>query len=186
MAALVLALSGSATAQVALLNIQVVEGEGAVHAPGARSSSALTVRVTDESGRPVERAAVSFHLPPDGPSGVFSNGLRTEVVLTGANGMATLRGLRPNRVAGQFQIRILASKEQARAGALCNQYIAGPRSGTAAKARAGRRKWIAVVALAGVGAATGVFAAGRSGSGPSPAPPAPPAIGPPSITVGKP
>ena len=60
-AALVVALSGSATAQVAILQIQIVEGEGAVYAPGARSARPLAVEVTDETGRPVAGAAVSFH-----------------------------------------------------------------------------------------------------------------------------
>src|SRR6266436_3381150 len=44
--ALVVALSCPATAQVAILQILVVEGEGAVHGPGARSTRPMTVEVT--------------------------------------------------------------------------------------------------------------------------------------------
>ena len=55
-------------AQVAILQIQVTGGEGSVHAPGARDARAIAVVVTDETGRPVDGAAVSFHLPDQGPS----------------------------------------------------------------------------------------------------------------------
>ena len=187
-------LSCTAPAQVAVLQIQVVEGNGAVHAPGSRAARPLTVRVTDETGQPVPGAALSFHLPEDGPGGVFSSGLRTEVASTDSGGLASVRGLRLNQVPGSFQIRIFASKEQARAGVISNQYIADARSGVAAQARSGRRKWIAVAALAGAGAAAGILAAARSGAAAStPAvaaaaavAPGAPAIGQPSIAVGKP
>ena len=185
--ALVIALSCTATAQVAILQIQVVEGDRAVHAPGSRSAIPLTVRVSDESGKPVAGAAVSFHLPEDGPSGAFAGGLRTEVAVTDAQGRVTLRGLRLNRIPGTFPIRIIASKEQARAGVVSTQFIAEPGSGVA-RAHSGRRNWIAVLALVGGGAAAGILAAGKSDSGsaaPAAAPQAP-AIGPPSISVGKP
>src|SRR5689334_12590566 len=109
--------------QVALLQITVVEGEGAVHVPGSRSSRPLTVEITDETGKPVADAAVSFHIPDEGPGGTFPNGLRTAVATTDARGRASLRGLQANRIAGRFQIRIFASKEQARAGTVSFQYI---------------------------------------------------------------
>ncbi|MGA2268648.1 MAG: hypothetical protein ABSH44_09285 [Bryobacteraceae bacterium] len=197
-AASVVALSCAATAQVAILQIRVIEGEGAVHAPGSRSTRPLTVEVTDETGKPVEGAAVTFHLPEDGPGGVFANGMRTDVAVTDSHGHASLHGLQLNRAPGRFQIRIVASKEQARAGMVSFQYIAEPGSG-AASAKAGSprgyRKWIVVAALACGGAAAGLLAAGRSGSTPppaaSPVPPVPTptvtlTIGPPTITVGKP
>ena len=127
----------AALAQVAILQIRVVEGEGTVHLPGSRSSRPITVDITDETGKPVAGAAVSFHLPGEGPGGAFVNGLRTEVVITDAEGRASLRGLLANRLPGRFQIRILASKEQARAGTVSFQYVAEPR-GRAAKTTAAR------------------------------------------------
>jgi len=193
-AAFVLALSGTAAAQVAILQIRVVEGEGAVHAPGSRGARALTVEVTDETGKPVEGAAVSFHLPEEGPGGVFTNGMRTEVAVTDSHGRAGVHGLQLNRASGRFMILIVASKEQARAGIASFQYIAEPGSGAAA-ATAGRshghRKWIVVALLAGGGAAAGILVAGRSGSTPAAAAPAPVptvtlTIGAPAITVAKP
>jgi hypothetical protein len=180
-----------ALAQVAILQIRVIEGEGVVHLPGARSSRPITVEITDETGKPVAGAAVSFHLPEGGPSGAFVNGLRTEVVITDALGRASLHGLLANRVPGRFQIRILASKEQARAGTVSFQYVAESR-GAAAKADAapsGRRKWIVVAAAVG-GAVAGIVAMRGSAASPAAVPgaPVPPAlsIGSPSITVGKP
>jgi hypothetical protein len=188
----VLAFSWAATAQVAILQIRVIEGEGTVHAPGSRSTRPLTVEVTDETGKPVEGAAVSFHLPDNGPGGVFTNGMRTDVALTDSHGHASVHGLQWNRDSGQFMILIVASKEQARAGMASFQYIAGTGSGAAA-ATAGRshgyRKWIVVALLAGGGAAAGILLAERSGSTPAAAATAPAVtltIGAPVITVGKP
>ena len=185
-----MALACSATAQVAILQIQVVEGDGGVHAPGARGVRPLTVEVTDETGHPVPRAAVSFHLPEDGPGGVFPNGLRTDVVTTDERGRASLRGWQLNRLPGPFQIRITASKEQATAGLVSFQYITGPSGGTAAQtASAGsggghpRAKWLAIAVLAGGGAAAGMVVT-RRGT-PAPAAASNLNIGSPSITVGK-
>jgi hypothetical protein len=189
--AFALALSCTAAAQVAILQIRVIEGEGAVHAPGSRSTRPLTVEVTDETGKPVEGAAVSFHLPDNGPGGVFANGMRTDVAVTDSHGHASVHGLQWNRDSGRFMILIVASKEQARAGTASFQYVAGTGSGTAA-ATAGRshgyRKWILVALMAGGGAAAGILAAERSGGTPAatPAPALTLTIGTPTITVGKP
>jgi hypothetical protein len=119
-------------AQIAVLQIKVLEGEAAVHPPGARIVRPLTVEVTDENGRPVAGAAVSFQLPPEGPSGLFSNGLRTDLVLTDASGRASIHSVQLNRIGGQFRVRITAVKEQARAGAVSSQYIGETRNGASA------------------------------------------------------
>lgn len=195
LAAFAVTLVCPATAQVAILQIQIVEGEGAVHAPGSRSARPLTVEVTDETGKPVAGAAVSFHLPQDGPGGTLPNGLRTDVAITDGQGRVSLRGLQVNRVAGRFAIRIVASKEQARAGTMCSQYVAEPRSGAASAAGKGRAKWVVVAALVGGGAAAGILSAGR-GTAPPAAPPTAPvaaavtvppvSIGTPVTTVGRP
>src|SRR5947207_13362891 len=118
LAAFVVTLVCPAIAQVAILQIQLLEADGAVHAPGSRSTRPLIVAVTDETGRPVAGAAVSFHLPEEGPGGAFANGLHTEVAVTDAQGRVVLHGLQVNRVPGRFQIRVIANKEQARAGVM--------------------------------------------------------------------
>lgn len=199
-AALLWALQYPAFAQVAVLHIQVIEGEGAVNPAGARTARPLSVEVTDETGKPVEGAAVSFHLPEEGPSGAFGSGLRTDVAVTDARGRATLRTLQLNHTPGRLEIRIVASKEQARAGMVSFQYIAeaansaGPANSPKSGLARGALKWVVLAALAGGAAAAGAWAAGRSGSAPSaastPAATIPTApgitIGSPSITVGKP
>jgi len=200
-AALLWALPHLATAQVAILHIQAIEGEGAVNPPGSRLARPLAIQVTDETGQPVKGAAVSFHLPEEGPGGTFGNGLRTEVAITDARGRATLRTLQLNRAPGRFAIRIVASKEQARAGMVSFQYIAAatassPATRTAPPASRRVLKWVALAALAGGAVTVGAIVAGRSSPATSPsAAPAPVAtaaapigiaIGTPSLTVGKP
>ena len=133
--ALLLAWPCVAIAQVAVLQIKVLEGEGTVHAAGARIPHPVTVEVTDESGRPVAGAAVSFQLPSEGPSGLFSNGLRTDLVLTDAAGRAAVHSIQLNRTGGPFRIRITAVKELARAGAISTQYIGESRNATVASAK---------------------------------------------------
>src|SRR5690242_16133390 len=63
-----------------IVQLKVIEGDGAVYRTGSRATRGLTISVTDEAGKPVERASVSFRLPEEGASGLFSSGLRTEVV----------------------------------------------------------------------------------------------------------
>jgi hypothetical protein len=186
---LALALAGTSAAQVSILQIQVIEGEGVVHSPGARATRPITVAVLDESDKPMSGAAVSFHLPETGPGGAFSNGMRTDVAITDAHGRASVRGFQANRLPGRFQIRIVASKEQARASTVSFQYV-GESAARAADAR-GRRKWVVVAAAAG-GVLAGALAS--RGSSPQPAtarpvvtpPVTPTTIGIPTISVGKP
>ena len=165
------------------------------------------MEVTDETGRPVPAAAVSFHLPEDGPSGTFPNGLRTEVITTDERGRAALRSMQLNRVPGRLQVRIIASKEQATAGMVSFQYIADPASGAAMagagnrKTREpagvsagshGRKKWVLILAGAGGGAVAALLAArsgttaAASGTAASNPTPIPTTIGTPSISVGRP
>ena len=73
---LLLALEGPPTAraadrpsvqEAAIVQIRVVEGDGAIYALGSRSGRPLTVQITDETGKPASGAAVSFRLPEEGP-----------------------------------------------------------------------------------------------------------------------
>jgi hypothetical protein len=130
--ALVLALPAVIGAQVATVQLKVVEGEGAVHASGGRAVKPLIVEVTDETGHPVVGAAVSFHFPEQGPSGIFFNGLRTDVVISDTAGRATVRGFQLNHNAGPFQFRITAAKDQARAGIISTQYVSDAKGGASA------------------------------------------------------
>ena len=203
-AALFGAVAYLASAQIAILHIKVIEGEGSVNAAGSHLSRPLAVEVTDETGKPVEGAAVSFHLPEDGPGGTFGNGLRTDVTVTDSSGRANLHTMQLNRTPGRFEIRIVASKEQARAGMVSFQYIAEPKNAAASASAGAPRskpslmhgplKWVVLVAVAGGAAAVAGLAAGKSG-GAATAASAPSStatgtatisIGIPSLTVGKP
>ena len=166
--------------QAVILQIRILEGEGAVVRAGSRASRPVTVQVTDETGKPVEAVAVSFRLADDGPTGIFPSGLKSELILTDAQGRASARDIRWNSTSGPGQIRIVASKGQARAGTLASVYI----SSTAASGGGAKRRWILLGVSAG--AAAGGLAYGLSrGGGRSPAGQAP-VIGVPVITVGAP
>jgi hypothetical protein len=175
-----------AIGQVATLQIRFLAGDGGVHAPGRRALRPLIVEVTDEAGKPVAAASVSFHLPENGGGGTFPNGMHTDISTTDAQGRAVMRTIDVGRASGPFQIRVVAVKEQARAGTVSTQYV-----GEAATARP-RRTWIAVAVAVTGATAAGAFSAFHKGSpaGTPTAPTAPPppviAIGTPTTTIGRP
>jgi len=156
-------------AQVAaILQIRVLEGDGAVHALGSRSGRPLSVQVADETGKPVFGVAVSFRLPEDGPGGIFASGMRTEVVVTGADGRAAVWGIQWNRTAGPFQVRVTTVKGPSRAGVVIPHYLSDavtekPFAGmpVAAGGRS-RGKWFYAVLLVTAGVAAGGAAMGLS------------------------
>lgn len=179
----------------AILLIRIVEGAGAVYPIGSRATRGLTVQVTDETGRPVDSAAVSFRLPDDGPSGTFSSGMRMEIVTTGPDGRANVWGIQWNRVTGPLEIRITAAKGQARAGTVCALYLsnslvsAEPRtaapSGSLIHKLSHKKIWI------GVGIAAAAFAgvaaiSSRGTPSTASATVNAPQIGTPSIIIGRP
>lgn len=179
----------------AILQIRVVDGEGAVYAAGSRATRGITVQVTDETGRPVEGAAVSFRLPESGPGGTFSGGLTSDIVLTGPDGRASAIGMRWNANPGSVEIRITAAKEKARAGTVTSIYLSDKLAASAPSAAGGtgrftashsHKKWLLVgAAVAGL-AMGGVALSGRSSSSASTSgnAPAPLQVGTPTISVG--
>jgi len=105
------------------LQLKVIEGEGAEYRTGSRASHGPTVLVTDESGKPVVNALVSFRLPEAGATGTFNSGLPTEIVTTGQDGRATVSGVQWNSNPGQVSLRITAMKDQARAGIITTLHL---------------------------------------------------------------
>jgi hypothetical protein len=161
------------------LNIVIIEGEGAVNNIRQRTAREPIVQVEDENHRPLAGASVVFLLPDSGPSGVFPNGTRMMTVLTDQQGRAVATGLRPNNLAGKFQIRVNASYQ----GMTGNATIAQSNAMAAAAGAAGvSGKVIAIIVVAGAGAAGGVLAATRGGNGGKITPPPPPIV----ITPGTP
>jgi hypothetical protein len=176
-----------------IVQLKVVEGEGSVYRTGTRATRGLTVLVTDETGKPVENAAVSFRLPDEGATGLFSSGLRTEVVMTAANGRATVWGMQWNKIPGPVEIRVTTVKDQARAGIVSTQYLSdaiAPKAGgegTFSTSHKSRTKWVLIAAAAG-GAAAGLAFGRSKGTTAAAASPASTSIsiGSPSIVIGHP
>jgi len=173
----------------AILQIRVVEGEGAVYAAGSRATRGLTVQVTDETGRPVAGAAVSFRLPDSGPGGTFSGGLKANVVLTGPDGRASIWGMRWNTSPGPVEIRITAKKEEARAGTVTSVYLSDQviaQEGGSGRFKASHsHKKLLLIGAAIAAAALGGFALSghRSADSTSGNAPLPPQVGTPTITI---
>src|SRR5688572_21886677 len=91
------------------LNINVLEGEGAVNNIKSRLGRNVRVAVKDQAGVPVPGAKVVFIAPAVGPSVNFGKtGNRFETV-TDAEGIAVTTGLTPNASEGAFGVRVVVS-----------------------------------------------------------------------------
>jgi hypothetical protein len=174
--------------QTGKLNIVIVEGEGAINNVRQRVAREPIIQVEDENRKPVAGAAVTFLLPQQGPGATFANGSRSTTLLTDNNGRAVARGLRPNNVNGEYQIRVNASHQGRTASATITQTNAIALAGAAAGAGAGiSAKLIAIIAVAAAATAGGVVAATRSdGNGGNGAPPSSTTITPGTPSVGGP
>jgi hypothetical protein len=152
----------------AILQVHVVEGDGAVYGLGSRATRGVTIQVTDEAGKPVGGATVTFRLPDSGSTGTFPSGSKIEVVATRADGRAAAWGMQWNRTSGPLEIRITAVKGQTRAGILCAQSLTNSPDHTASSAHmssGGGHRWLWIaVAVAGAagGAVAGVTVGGKT------------------------
>jgi hypothetical protein len=138
------------------LKLVVIEGEGALNNIRTRRAKEPVVRVEDATGEPVRGAAVNFILPAHGASGSFGGELSLTVT-TGPDGLAAGRGLKPNRVAGPFEIRVSGSLHGETAGVAIHQVNVEP------AAAGGNGKKFALAALIGGAAIGGVLAATHGG-----------------------
>lgn len=184
---LFLAVTLAARGQPTALKVALIEGEGAVYPAGSKATRGVTVQVTDDAGRPVEGATVTFSLPSDGPGGVFASGDRTEVSITHADGGATVWGMQWNRTPGPFGILITAAKAEARGGVTCSQSLAAAAARDPRQSRIGvgghKWLWITVAVVAGAaGAGVAAAAAGKTSATASTAI----QIGAPTISLGRP
>jgi hypothetical protein len=166
---------------VSKIEIAVVAGEGASVNSGQRVAVAPSVRIVDQTSRPVRGAVVVFNLPVSGTSGQFSNGAKNLSVLTDQNGTATATGLRANGIPGRLQILVTASYRGANTRGFINQTVQGA-GGSATQVSRGSAgpipaagggggggghisgKWVAIIAGIGGAAAAGVIAATHKGS----------------------
>jgi hypothetical protein len=173
---------------IALLNLRVVEGEGAVYGAGSRATRGITVEITDELARPVPGTSVSFMLPETGASGVFTGGKRTEVAITNAEGKASVWGMQWNKTPGTVQLRITALKGAVRAGTISTQYITDKLPAAASFSSSHKRRYLLIAAAVAGAAGAGLVLGGAHSSTTAAAAAvvAPPAIGNPTITIGRP
>jgi hypothetical protein len=164
------------------INILILEGEGAINNVRQRVTREAMVQVEDENHKPVAGAAVTFFLPGDGPSGVFSNGSRSITVLTDAQGKAAARGIKINKAQGKLQIRVQASYQGLTNNALITQTNVAAAAAAAGGAISGKLLAIILAAAAG-GVVAGVVVANSGGGGNPPAAvvvvPGTPTVGPP-------
>jgi hypothetical protein len=138
--------------------IEVLEGDGAINNIRLHRAKEPVVRVVDAEGRPLANVAVTFILPGTGPGATFADNLNSLTAMTDENGQAVGRNLRPNRLAGQFQIRVTTSYQGMMTTANITQTNAEP-------AKSGSSKTLLLVALIGGGAAAGVaLALGKKSS----------------------
>jgi len=144
--------------QEGILNIEVLEGEGAQNDIQAGVAVAPRVRVTDESGNPVGNAEVVFSLPMGGPSGLFNGWVRTQTVRTDADGIAAASAYTPNEIEGRFNIKVTATANGRKGSVIISQSNVRGRKAKSSK------KWIwwAVAAGAAAGIVAGVAAGGGS------------------------
>ena len=144
----------------ASIRIEVVEGEGAINSIAERRAKDPVVKILDDDLRPIAGATVTFVTPELGASAVFTGG-HVNMVTTDANGMATGFGLKPNNVAGEFQIRVTASFRGQTATATIGQTNAAP---VAVKKGNNKTLGILIAIVAGGGAAGAALALGKKSS----------------------
>jgi hypothetical protein len=146
-----------ASAQSQSLTVKVVQGDNAINSIRHRRGHDPVVQVIDPSGEPLGNATVSFLLPATGPSATFGDSGLSLTVQTDARGMATGKGLTPNRIEGQFRIRATASWRGEAASATITQ------TNAEAPGTSNRSKWIALAAVIGGAAVGGIVLASRGG-----------------------
>lgn len=183
----------SADGDPAVLHLRVVQGEGTVYSAGGRATRGVVVQVTDETGKPVADAAVSFRLPDQGPTGEFSSGGKTEIVKTGIDGRAEVWGMQWGKQTGSFEMKITAAKGDTRGGVVCALYLSNAPvlksgqdrdSGPVHKVSHSRKKlWIGLALAAGASLAVAGASGGKATATAPAAVTSAPTIGAPTISI---
>jgi hypothetical protein len=146
------------------LNISILEGEGSINNIYQRVAREAMVQVDDENHKPVAGVAVTFFLPEHGASGAFSNGSRSLTVVTDDTGHAVARGMVPNKVAGDVQIRVVARFKSLGAETIIHQQnVAAAAAAVAAGGAISAKVLAIIIAVAAAGVAGGAVAATRGG-----------------------
>jgi hypothetical protein len=94
--------------QPGMLQINILEGEGALNNIRARTAREPIVEVQDENHKPVAGALIFFTIRQGGAGGTF-NGSASMSLYTDANGRAVAHGFMPNYKTGKYVIEVTAS-----------------------------------------------------------------------------
>lgn len=153
------------------LNIVILEGDGAINNVRQRVAREPIVQVEDENHKPIGGAVVTFTLPNQGAGASFADGAKTLTVTTDSKGQAIARGMRPNNVNGQYQVRVNASYQGQTASTSLTQTNALTAAAAGAAAGGISAKLITILVVAGAAAAAGgAYAATRNGGNNTPQP----------------
>jgi len=165
------------------INIVVVQGEGATGPVRQQPKTLPAVRIVDEKQAPVSGAAVVFTLPTEGATGEFSNGSKTLMMVTDAQGIASAKGLRFNQIPGKVPINVSASYKGLTARADIMQVSEAPAGYKPSSSGGHTGRIVAILAvLAAGGAGAAIYATHKNGS--TPTTPTVPTVQPIGITPG--
>ncbi|MEQ1946373.1 MAG: hypothetical protein ABL995_04250 [Bryobacteraceae bacterium] len=148
-----------------MLNIVIVEGDGAINNIKQRVNREQIIQVEDENHKPIAGAAVVFFLPNQGPGGTYPNGSSSLTTTTDQSGRAFSRGIRYNTLPGMMQIRVTASFKGVTSTTLITQTNV---LGAAAIGLGLTAKILIGLAVAGGAAAAGTVIANRGSSSSTP------------------
>lgn len=157
--------AGAGLGQNSGIEINVLEGEGAINNVRAHTAHDPLIEIRDRTGALVAGATVTFQLPASGAGGAFPETGGSLVTHTDEHGQAVARGLRPNAVPGPFEIRVTASYQGQSVSSIINQTNATP-----VETKSTKKYWI-IGLVAGAGAAGALAATHGSKSATSTAQP---------------
>jgi hypothetical protein len=113
--------------------ILIVEGQGAINFNDKTPERKFVVRVQEEFGAPGKGLPVTFTLPLEGPGGRFKHSGLRAIAYTDADGYATLRGFKPNKIPGRFDIQVSAPVRGMLVTAVIQQTNANPHASISQK-----------------------------------------------------
>jgi hypothetical protein len=148
-----------------MLNLVVLEGEGATNNIRQRTAREPIVQVEDENHKPVAGAIVVFTLPSNGAGGTFANGARTLSMVSDSKGQAVARGFHPNGSKGQFQIRVSATFQGLVAASIAIHQSNAVLATSGAASGGVSATVIAVIAVIAAAGAGGAYYATHNGGG---------------------
>jgi len=153
--------------------VRILEGDGAINDIRQVLNRAASIVVEDDNHNPLSGVSVTFFLPNDGPSGLFSNGSRVLTVFTDSSGTASSRPIHFNNQIGIMKINVVASvfsqtvsatimqTNISANGATRSSFVPATGAPKLVSRSASHKKLYIVLGIVATGAAAGVFLATR-------------------------